>query len=240
MSAIAPLVLSGFTLGVLGATHCLTMCSGFAALAQDTRRADAGPTIAASRIATKKRSPAYVLLAAQNAGRIGAYALAGFVAGMGGGSLGSVFARGRAVLELAAAALLLAVGLFLVGLLPAYAHLERIGAPLFRAIVPHARRLLPLRTPSQAVLFGVAWGFLPCGLVYSGLALAAVSGSATGGALAMLAFGLGTAPAVVSLGILADQIAVWARKELVRRGAGVVLLVVAIVHFAVASEQLAR
>ena len=34
------------------------------------------------------------------------------------------------------------------------------------------RRFLPVQTPARAFLLGLIWGWLPCGLVYSALALA--------------------------------------------------------------------
>ncbi len=53
-------------------------------------------------------------------------------------------------------------------------------------------------TPSTAAqfLFGVVNGLLPCGLVYAALALAVSAARPTTGALAMLAFGAGTLPAL--------------------------------------------
>jgi sulfite exporter TauE/SafE len=41
---------------------------------------------------------------------------------------------------------------------------------------------------------GMVWGLVPCGLVYSVLPLAFLSGDALTGAALMLAFGLGTLP----------------------------------------------
>ena len=48
---------------------------------------------------------------------------------------------------------------------------------------------------------GVVLGFLPCGFLYAALATTAASGSPLLGALGMLAFGLGTVPALVAVGI---------------------------------------
>jgi sulfite exporter TauE/SafE len=52
------------------------------------------------------------------------------------------------------------------------------------------------------VLLGLLLGLLPCGLVYGALAVAAATGSALSGALAMLAFAAGTAPALMSIGVI--------------------------------------
>jgi hypothetical protein len=50
--------------------------------------------------------------------------------------------------------------------------------------------------------FGVVNGFLPCGLVYSALAIPVSLGSASSGALAMIAFGAGTIPLLSAAAIL--------------------------------------
>jgi hypothetical protein len=50
------------------------------------------------------------------------------------------------------------------------------------------------------IVFGALWGWLPCGLVYSMLALALASGSPGNGALVMAGFGLGTLPAILLAG----------------------------------------
>jgi hypothetical protein len=92
---------------------------------------------------------------------------------------------------------------------------------LRRAGVPFARRLGGLETaspgwtrmlarltsridrtgPGGGYLLGVALGFLPCGFLYAALAAAAATADPLQGALAMLAFGLGTVPALVLVGI---------------------------------------
>lgn len=49
-------------------------------------------------------------------------------------------------------------------------------------------------------MLGMLWGWLPCGMVYSVLAGAAVSGDAVNGAAIMAAFGAGTLPLLLALG----------------------------------------
>lgn len=239
----ASLALGAAVLGALGATHCVAMCGGFAGLAQAGARARAtGPEVAQGKLV---RSPSVasrgpVLLAAQNAGRIGSYMTFGAIAGGVGAATGGLAVRGQTILEVISGALLLGVGLFLLGLFPAYAALERASLPLYRAVAPLARRLLPLRTAKQAFLFGLTWGLLPCGLVYSALGLAATSGSVLAGATVMLAFGAGTLPALVSIGVLAGTVAELARRPWVRRVAGASLVVFGLVHFSAAAQRLAE
>ncbi len=56
-------------------------------------------------------------------------------------------------------------------------------------------------------LFGVANGFIPCGLVWAALALPLASGSALTGAMTMAAFGLGTVPVLAAVTAGARRIA---------------------------------
>ena len=86
-------------------------------------------------------------------------------------------------------------------------------------------------------LLGVALGFLPCGFLYAALAAAAASASAPGGALAMLAFGLGTIPALVVVGI-AGQTAGQRWQRGMAMIAPVVLLANAVLLLLLASQHL--
>jgi uncharacterized protein len=115
-----------------------------------------------------------------NLGRILGYGIAGLAAG----------GLGHGIVTLAqsqtlALALRSAVGLVLI--IAALRLLDRQG------------RLRPTDTGARLVLAGVAWGFLPCGLSSTVLLAAWLQGSAIQGAMTMLAFGLGTWPAMVPL-----------------------------------------
>ncbi|MFO0668372.1 MAG: sulfite exporter TauE/SafE family protein [Polyangiaceae bacterium] len=233
------LALGAALLGALGATHCVAMCGGFAGLSQAGARA-ASPDVAVTKLARKPATGARgaLLLGAQNVGRVSSYVLFGALAGGFGARAGGIALRGQTILEIVSGALLIGVGLFLVGLFPGYALVERLGVPLHRAVSPLARRLLPLRTAKQAFLFGLTWGLLPCGLVYSALGLAAASGGALAGAVVMLGFGAGTLPALLSMGILARTVADLARRPWARRVAGAALVVFGVVHFSAATQRL--
>jgi sulfite exporter TauE/SafE len=78
-------------------------------------------------------------------------------------------------------------------------------------------RLAASGTLGSRYAFGLATGLLPCGLVYAALALPVSLGSAGGGALAMLAFGLGTVPALATLSAVIQRIlrrGLWPRRIL--------------------------
>jgi sulfite exporter TauE/SafE len=71
---------------------------------------------------------------------------------------------------------------------------------------------------------GALWGWLPCGMVYSVLLTAMMAGSALSGAAVMLAFGLGTLPMLLSMGMLGAQLRGWIQRRPVRVASGLVVL----------------
>jgi sulfite exporter TauE/SafE len=163
---------------------------------------------------------------AYNSGRVTSYVIAGALMGGLGVLLASI-----APIHMAQQVLLTIAGIFMV-LLGLYigdwwrilAVTEKVGERLWRKLAPWAKRLLPITNPGQAFLAGMVWGWIPCGLVYAMLAAAIAAGTPTGGALIMLAFGLGTLPNLIGMGVLAGAAAHLSRSPLVRRIAGGVIL----------------
>ena len=175
-----------FLIGLLGGTHCLAMCGGIVSAFSFAAPGGTPPAT----------SPHWQLNLAYNLGRISGYGFAGAIVG-GIGSLGLLLNGALPVqmgLYVAANLMLLALGLYLAGVTGALALPERIGQRLWAKIQPLTRRYLPARSLAQALPLGLLWGFLPCGMVYSALALALLTGSAWRGAMLMLVFGLGTLP----------------------------------------------
>ena len=120
------------------------------------------------------------------------------------------------------------------------APLERAGGHLWRRISPFTRGLLPLRSPGHAALFGMLWGWIPCGMVYAMLLTAMSSGSAVNGMATMLAFGAGTLPAMLLSGWAAGTLQRWTRQPRVRVVAGLVIVILGAIGLARAGslEQL--
>jgi sulfite exporter TauE/SafE len=106
--------------------------------------------------------------------------------------------------------------------------LEQAGQQVWRRIQPLSKNLMPLDSPGKLLAFGAVWGWLPCGMVYSVLVTAMLSGSAVAGAAVMLAFGLGTLPMLLGLGLAGARLRQAMRVPLVRRAAGVLVLVFAL------------
>ena len=106
----------------------------------------------------------------------------------------------------------------------------RSGARAWQRIAPLARSLLPVRHAGHALAFGALWGWMPCGFVYSVLLLAWLSFDPWQSAAIMLAFGLGTIPALllVQWRVGAMQSALSRRSaQRLRPALGVVLLLFA-------------
>ncbi len=219
------LALSAFLVGLLSGVHCVAMCGGIiGALTLHERP----PAIRAARIGdqiTIAHAAAAMQLtihAAYGAGRIGSYAVAGAIAGGLGGTallLDSALPV-QLVLAVLANALLVLLGLHLAGFGALVGRLETIGTPLWRRIAPFGRRFVPADTPARALGVGAVWGWLPCGLVYSVLAMALVSGNAERGAAVMLAFGLGTAPNVLAAGLAVGRLRTVLARPAARFAAG--------------------
>jgi hypothetical protein len=97
---------------------------------------------------------------------------------------------------------------------------EQAGGSIWRRIEPLGRKLMPVHSPGQALVLGLIWGWLPCGLVYSVLIWAISAGGAIEGAGLMLAFGLGTLPNLLLMGATAAWLGRYVRKPAVRQLAG--------------------
>lgn len=181
--------LGGLLLGLASSPHCAGMCGGVGS--------SLALTLADGR---DPRAQAKVLMLAQ-AGKATAYMAAGALLGAVGSSLYWLFDRQAAhlVLRALAAACLVWIGLSLAGWTPSpFAGVDRWLSPLRRWAWSNKGAV-----GWAAAIAGLIWGLLPCGMVYSALAFAMLSGSAGGGALVMLGFGLGVIPSVsvVSLGL---------------------------------------
>ena len=124
--------------------------------------------------------------------------------------------------------LLIAMGLYLGQWWLGITRLETVGGYLWRFISPLLKPLLPADNSIKALLLGMGWGWLPCGLVYSTLIWSAAAGSAADSAVLMLGFGLGTLPGMVATGILAKQLQSFSRSKGVRGGAGLLLILMGI------------
>ena len=198
--------------GVLGSMHCAGMCGGI--LGALTYSLPTGPRTCHGSLLG--------VLVALNLGRIASYAAAGAVVGWAGGTLATVSGAGwiGALFRGLAALVMVGIGLYLGGWWPRLAVIERLGTPVWARLARLANRLVPIRSPGQAALYGVLWGWLPCGLVYSMLISTPAQAGALSGALYMALFGAGTLPLTLGGGLLAGRLYALARDRRYRSAAG--------------------
>jgi len=200
--------------GLAASGHCIGMCGGIAgALAMRSPQGAAGTKLA--------------LALAYNLSRITSYAVAGALAGLLGRTLLhavdvrplSIAFRVVAGLIMLAAAARLLFGWRLLD------PLESAGSGLWRRIAPWAGRQGRSGGLGGAVGLGLAWGWLPCGMTYSMLLLAATTASVPLGAAVMLAFGLGTLPSMVTATVAFERVArLLSSRATLRNVAGALLL----------------
>jgi hypothetical protein len=205
---------SAFVIGLLGSAHCVGMCGGIM-------------NALSFAIPETQRRPAQALptLLLYNLGRIFSYGVAGALIGALGGWLMTHAAPLGPTLRVIAGLMLIAMGLYLAGWWRGLVHLERAGAHLWKYLQPIGNRLMPVTHPWQALLLGTVWGWLPCGLVYSTLVLAAAAASWQQSALIMVGFGLGTLPVMLLTGAFAHRMKVWIQRAAVRNVAALLMIV---------------
>lgn len=202
-----------FLIGLLGGTHCVSMCGGIVGALS-------------MQVQAPGSRPQWSLHLAYNLGRITTYTLLGAAVGLLG-SVGLLY-EGMLPVQMAlyvlANLMLVALGLYLTGFTRLLAPIERAGHVIWRHVQPATRRFLPARSVKQALPLGLLWGFIPCGLTYSILATALVTGSGTRGAGLMLAFGLGTLPNLLLAGMLFKRFRDLTRNRKLRLASGLVVL----------------
>lgn len=182
-------MLVALTLGLMGSLgHCVGMCGPIVALLSRH------PSLDNSKVG-------WLLL---HAGRISVYALLGLLAGAFGQAAGLAIPalhQLQGLLALLVAQVSLYFALSILGWMPSpekflAGWIERWGKAMRKAAGS-----APAKKPSWLGPYGLGalWGLLPCGLVLAALFTAAVSGEFIKGALNMLAFGIGTLPALLGV-----------------------------------------
>jgi sulfite exporter TauE/SafE len=209
-------LLSAFLGGLMGGVHCVGMCGGIVTALSLNIQPDA----------QQAHNRRLAILLGYNAGRILSYTLAGIL--MGGVGLLSANLSGlheiKLLMQLVAGVFMVLLGLYLAGWLMWLTRIENLGSLFWKRIEPIGRRLMPVSSAGQALLLGMVWGWLPCGLVYTALIWAVTSGGPLEGGLLMLSFGLGTLPVMLLMGSAASRLATTLQARLVRSLAGLLVI----------------
>lgn len=189
-------ILAAITLGFLGSFHCVGMC-GPIALALPLNNHSASSKITGALL--------------YNAGRMLTYTLFGSLFGIIGQSI--VIAGYQQALSIILGVLILFF-IFLPGKL---FNRFTITSPVYKMISGIKQRfgqLFKKNSHSSLFLIGVFNGFLPCGLVYLGVAGAIATGNGLQGAMFMAMFGLGTLPAMFALALAGNSVSVKFRARI--------------------------
>ena len=224
MSEFLPVLAAAFITGVLGSAHCFGMCGGISGLF----------AVNASVSSLRTQVPKAVMY---NLGRILSYAVLGAAVALLGKTTVAFIPKITAPVRLASGVLIILVGLQVAFGWRILAPLESAGAKLWNRIAPTAKGLVPVENAIQALGLGLIWGWLPCGLVYSVLLLAATTAEPANGALVMTAFGLGTMPAMLATGLSASKLAQFMSAR--RIGAGLLIIILGLATIAMPVMKLA-
>lgn len=210
-----------FVTGVISSFgHCLGMCGGIVAIYSARQ---------ASLVAASDTKPGMlariVSFLPLHLGRITTYTVLGALIGLAGSLLdqASGMMGWQGVFSILVGIAMLLVSLSLMGYLPpievALASITGGGSTMGRM-----RGLFGKRSIFSTLALGILWGFLPCGLVFAMLVVAARTQTIWGGALTMLAFGLGTVPTLLGFGLAANLISPKLRGRLQTFAALLILL----------------
>ena len=205
LSAYAVIGLAG---GTAAFAHCLGMCGGLALhLSQGT--VPLGRTKGTVPFFERLKKGTVPLLVRQGLWHLGkttTYVFLGAMAGLVGASLGSAgVAWAQDVLAYVAGALMIVMGLALLGLLPPRLR-QGLGGQGEGLLASLFGSFLGRPTAGGALALGLATGFLPCPIVLGLLALAAQSGSVLAGMVLMAALGAGSVWALAILGLSGHMI----------------------------------
>jgi sulfite exporter TauE/SafE len=210
-----------FVTGVISSFgHCLGMCGGIVAIYSARQAALSNATGEKPSLGARIMSFLPIHL-----GRILTYTTFGALIGLAGSLLdqASGMMGWQGVFSILVGIAMLLVSLSLMGILPpvevALVSMTGGNSPMGRM-----RALFGKRNFLSTLTLGILWGFLPCGLVFAMLVLAARTQTVSGGALTMLAFGLGTVPTLLGFGLAANLLSPKLRGNLQKFAALLILL----------------
>lgn len=190
---------TAFMLGLLGGVHCIGMCGGIMS------------ALSFSVPQTNRNNRTLLpILLSYNLGRLLSYATVGALIGaLVGGTTWLLQDESQQIafaLRLFSGVMLIIMGLYVARWWLGLSYLELAGGKLWKYLQPVGQRLMPVTSPSRAILLGLVWGWLPCGLVYSVAIWASSAANWQQSALIMLCFGLGTLPVMLVTGHFAIRL----------------------------------
>lgn len=193
-----------FVLGLVSSLHCLQMC-GPIVISYSAATGFAPKTVGPASKITLALLPHHL---AYNSGRILTYTFLGTIAGLLGRGVdfaGHLAGISRAAMTMSGVLLILA-GVLMWGSFEATSRLGNASIRITSRLLKPLAKFMSSTKSVDRFYLGLGLGFLPCGLVYMALLRSVATATPWNGALSMLAFGLGTAGALVALGIFSSAI----------------------------------
>jgi uncharacterized protein len=169
-----------------------------------------------------------------NIGRMTSYALVGGAIGalgsvlIAGGQFSGIDSLLRRGIVIFTGSLLMWMGLIQVApaWLPKIPLLQPMRHVRLHQRINAAMTKLAVRShPLTPFLLGMTWGLIPCGFLYAAQLKAAATGDLWKGAFTMLAFGLGTLPSMIGIGLSTARMSADHRSQLSRMGGWVMLFI---------------
>ena len=198
---------AALALGFLGSFHCIGMC---------------GPIALALPIGQRSTLGKAAGILTYNIGRIITYSLMGLLFGLIGRGFSMVGLQ--QILSVALGAFII-IMVLLPGRITSRLDAATNRIPYISFAKQKISSLFRQKTFSSLFTIGILNGLLPCGFVYMGLAGAIASGTAIDGALFMMAFGLGTLPAMFIVAFSSRFISLGLRSKM-RKAVPVFMLLV--------------
>jgi len=215
--------ITAFIVGLLGGVHCVAMCGAVVGSLTFNLKAEV-------QVSLIRQLP-YQL--SYNLGRISSYTIMGLIFGwLGSLSLLADALPMKQILSLIAGLFMIALGLYIASWWNGIVIIERLGGKIWKALSPLSSKMMMVSTIPQAWYYGLVWGWLPCGLVYTMLITATTAGSSLNGGLIMLAFGLGTLPNLMLIGSFAFFFTRLSRNIKVRKLAGLTIILMGVLQIA--------
>lgn len=226
-----------FSLGFFGSFgHCVGMCGPISVAFSLSQKGTVAPEdgAAASAKTSTGRLSQLRFNALLNLGRILSYALVG----AGIGALGSVLVASgqvagvgsdfRRIIAILTGLMLIWFGLVQINpnVLPKIPLLNPMAQGHLHDRLNRAMSALSRKTAAGTpLLLGMVWGLIPCGFLYAAQIKAAETTDMVQGSVTMLAFGLGTLPTMLGLGLVSDWLSRDRRSQLFRMGGWITLLI---------------
>ncbi|PWD88070.1 sulfite exporter TauE/SafE family protein [Ignatzschineria cameli] len=205
-----------FLVGLNGSLHCVGMCGPIVGILGMNTEADTH----------RKRIGTAIFY---NLGRISTYVILGFVA-----MLLSIAMQDLKPLQIViryfSGVIMLFVALQLIGFPQYLAFIEKPLNKLSRPISQLTRKFFPIKSLKGAYVAGLAWGLLPCGMVYMAFAMSLGVENVLAAPLVMLFFGLGTLPMMLTLSVSGNFFGSFFSSPKARKISGLLVLAMTIFY----------